>query len=95
MKKTKNINKSFGERHLDKFSIGDLVKWKTWELTPRSPDMSKKAHIGVILDLFTETRGDRDVAMVKILNIDSQLTSDVMAICLNIVSKASFNDQTM
>ena len=57
--------------------------------------MSKKEHVVVILDLFTEIRGDRDVAMVKILNIDSQLTSDVMAICLNIVSKASLNEQAM
>jgi hypothetical protein len=95
MKKTKNINKSFGERYLDKFSIGDLVKWKTWELTPRSPDMFKKQHIGVVLDLFTETRGDRDVAIAKILNIDSQLTSDVMTMCLNIVSKASLNEHAM
>ena len=95
MNKTKNINKSFGERYLNKFSIGDLVKWKSWELTPRSPDMLKKEHVGVVLDLFTEIRGDRDVAMAKILNIDSQSTSDVMAMCLNIVSKASLNEQTM
>tara|TARA_R100000008_G_C3548837_1_gene149157 strand:+ start:103 stop:390 length:288 start_codon:yes stop_codon:yes gene_type:complete len=95
MNKTKNINKSFGERYLNKFSVGDLVKWKTWELTPKSPDMFKQQHIGVILDLFVENRGDRDVAMVRVLNIDSQMTSDVMAMCLNVVSKAISNEHTV
>ena len=66
MKKTKKES-AFGERQTNKFSVGDLVKWKTWELTPRSPDMYKKDHVGVILDLYTEDRGGRKVAVAKVL----------------------------
>jgi hypothetical protein len=95
MMKTKKTNKSFGERYLNKFSIGDLVKWKTWELVPTSPDMYKKDHVGVILRLYTEERGGRDVAMAEVMNINSQFTSDLMVLSLNIVSKVSTNEQTL
>ncbi len=94
MKKTKKES-AFGERHTSKFSVGDLVKWKTWELTPKSPEMNKKDHVGVILDLYTEDRGGRKVAVAKVLNVNSQTTDDVISICLTLVSAAQANEQSM
>ena len=94
MKKTKKES-AFGERQTNKFSVGDLVKWKTWELTPRSPDMYKKDHVGVILDLYTEDRGGSKVAVAKVLNVNSQTTDDIISICLRLVSAAQTNEQNM
>ena len=93
MKKIREINNSFGERFANKFSIGDLVTWKTWELIVAHPDQIKKNHIGVVLDLYTEERGTRDVAMARVLNCKSQLTSDILAMNLHMISKAHSNEQ--
>lgn len=82
------INNVFGYSQYVKLKIGDLVSWS--ELTDYNglaiPDKIKK--IGVISSLYLAYRGDRQVALAKVLQLSEHgREKEILAISLEIVTK--------
>jgi len=86
----------FGKEKMDSLDIGDMVKWRIL-----AADLDKEAfRMGIITNLFLETRGNREVAVAEIL---TTLTNDeehvinnsmekVLVVNLDLVSKAGGNN---
>ncbi len=83
-----SINNIFGYSQYVKLKIGDLVSWS--ELTDYNglavPEKIKK--IGVISSLYLSYRGDRQVALAKVLQLsDGGKEKEILVISLEIVNK--------
>lgn len=85
----------FGGRQLKKLSIGDLVAWIEWNFdseTDLVTGADKNKRFGVISDLYIEKRADRDVAMAKVIPMNTKTEKHVhekqiFASSLKLVSK--------
>lgn len=78
----------FGENTLKKIKIGDIVSWS--ELTDIgagivSPEMRKK--FGFVSKLEIVNRGNRKVALVKVIPMGSIYEKEVLAVCISLVSR--------
>jgi hypothetical protein len=71
----------FGYRHAKKLNIGDLVYWVEWIRDPdaaRGPDGAgplfsrQTKRFGVISDLYVDVREVRQVAMAKVVPMNSK-----------------------
>ena len=83
-----SINNIFGYSEYVKLKIGDLVSWS--EVTDYNglaiPEKIKK--IGVISSLYLAYRGDRQVALAKVLQLsDGGNEKEILVISLEIVNK--------
>ncbi len=83
-----SINNIFGYSQYIKLKIGDLVSWS--ELGDYNglavPEKIKK--IGVISSLYLSYRGDRQVALAKVLQLtDDGREKEILVISLEIVNK--------
>ena len=58
---------------IDKFKIGDLVYWFTWQEHEGS-DIETIIHRGVLVDILHQKFGEREVSMAKVLPYGSQET---------------------
>jgi len=82
---TKDI---FGYTQYKKLNIGDLVSWSELGEYNKivSPEKIKK--FGIISQLLIVHRGDRKVAVAKVIPLnDSQREKEVLVISLEIVNK--------
>ena len=84
---TKDI---FGYTQYKKLKIGDLVSWSELGEYNKivSPDKIKK--FGIISQLLIVHRGDRKVAVAKVIPLnDSQREKEILVISLEIVNKTN------
>ena len=100
-KKTDTV---FGNRHLKRLNIGDLVSWTEWAFDPvpiwMEPDVDPLASrqikcIGVISDLYIEDRDIRKVAMAKVVPMNNKnektlREKSILVTSLKIVSSGGF-----
>ena len=94
----------FGNSKLNKVKIGDLVRWHT--LTKIEPPIipgrartrnlkpvpSYKENIGIVTNVLVEYRGGRDVAIAKVIPINSEdslgLEIEVFLACIKVISSS-------
>ena len=92
----------FGNSKLKKVKTGDLVRWHTLvkieppilpggarsRSTPPTP--SYKENVGIVTSVLVEHRGGRDVALAKVIPLDSSNSSvveiEVFLACLKVIS---------
>ena len=63
----------FGSTYENKFKIGDLVYWFTWQ-EHEGYDIETIIHRGVLVDILHQKFGEREVSMAKVLPYGSQET---------------------
>ena len=74
----KTNGKAFGENYAEKFKIGDLVWWVTWE-EDEGYQIHSVVHKGALIDIVVE-RGEyshREVCFVVVLPYGSQNTKKI------------------
>ena len=100
----KPTDKIFGDSKLKKVKIGDLVRWHT--LVKIEPPIipgrargrglkiepSYKENIGIVTNVLVEHRGGRDVAIAKVIPLNSQdppgLEIEVFLACIKVISSS-------
>lgn len=83
----------FGESTLKKIKIGDIISWSELSSTETiivSPEMRKR--FGFVSKLEVVYRGDRKVAIVKVIPMGSMHEKEVLAVCVSLVSRQQFHD---
>ena len=83
----------FGESTLKKIKIGDIISWSELSNTETiivSPEMRKR--FGFVSKLEVVYRGDRKVAIVKVIPMGSMHEKEVLAVCVSLVSRQQFHD---
>ena len=65
--------KAFGESYGNRFKIGDLIYWITWE-EKQNYNIETIIHRGVLIDIVHQKHGEREVAMAKVLPYGCQQT---------------------
>jgi len=58
-------NTGFGASNLEKLAPGDIVTWKTWEISLESEVFETRE--GLLVDIFEEKRHENLVFMAKIM----------------------------
>jgi len=74
----KTSGKAFGENYADKFNIGDLVWWVTWE-EDEGYQIHSVVHEGALIDITIE-RGEyshREICFGVVLPYGSQNTTKI------------------
>ena len=67
--------KPLGFSHKKNLDNGDLVSWKNWKIEDKK--LETVVNYGTILDIFVETRGQREVYVANILCSKSGQTIQV------------------
>lgn len=83
----------FGGSTLKKIKIGDIISWSELSNTETiivSPEMRKR--FGFVSKLEVVYRGDRKVAIVKVIPMGSMYEKEVLAVCVSLVSRQQFHD---
>tara|TARA_R100000008_G_scaffold15633_1_gene7623 strand:+ start:210 stop:497 length:288 start_codon:yes stop_codon:yes gene_type:complete len=84
MKKTSEQN-VLGGLLLERYDVGDLVSWSVQV----NEHGNKIKELGVISDLYVAERGDRDVAIAKVLPLENSLIEkELLIMSVELVSKA-------
>ena len=83
----------FGQQSLNKLKIGDIVSWS--ELSDVSSNivfrqMSKR--FGFVSRFEIAFRGNRKVAIVKVIPMGSTIEKDVLAVCLSLVTQQNIQE---
>jgi hypothetical protein len=94
----------FGNSKLNKVKTGDLVRWHTLVKVEPSilpgrartrtqrAEPSYKENIGIVTTVLVEHRGGRDVAIAKVIPLDSSVPAgaeiEVFLACLKVISKS-------
>jgi len=94
--KTPLNEEPFGIRSMERFDVGDLVRWT--ELNTKGTD--KVPRLGIIYELFFEKRGNRNVALAIVHEVTNSKQNisvlgrkvEVLAVCLDLVSKITVNN---
>lgn len=63
--------KAFGETYSNRFKIGDLVYWITWE-ERESYQIDTIVHRGVLIEVINQVHGNREVVMGRVLPYGSK-----------------------
>ena len=88
MKKTTKQN-ILGGILLDRYGIGDLVSWSI----KVNEHGEKVKELGVISELYVAQRGDRNVALAKVLSLENTLIEkEILIMSIELVSKAKRNE---
>ena len=61
----KSNTKPLGFSHKKNLKNGDLVNWKVWKVIDKK--LETIINYGTILDIFVETRGQREVYVASVL----------------------------
>ena len=71
----KTSKKAFGENYADKFNIGDLVWWVTWE-EKEDFSIDSVIHRGALIDIVVEPGcvSGKEVCMARVLPYGAQKT---------------------
>ena len=101
MQPTENI---FGNSKLKKVKIGDLVRWHTLVKVEPSilpgrartrslkSEPSYKENIGIVTSVLVEHRGGRDIAIAKVIPLNSQDSLgheiEVFLACIKVISSS-------
>jgi len=97
IKKTLLSEEPFGIRAMERFNVGDLVRWT--ELKAESRD--ERDEVGVIFDLYLKKRGTREVALAKIhvvKNNKNRLSllgeeKEILVVNLELLSKGGLENE--
>jgi hypothetical protein len=78
----------FGLAQLKKLNIGDIVSWSELESYNNIKLPIKNKVFGVVSSLFIAERGDRKVALAKVVPLNnSSVEKEILVISLEIVTK--------
>ena len=79
----KTSGKAFGENYADKFNIGDLVWWVTWE-EKEDFSIDSVVHRGALIELIIEKGSitGKEVCIAKVLPFGSQKTLKINVMLL-------------
>lgn len=78
----------FGYSQFKKINIGDIVSWSELQSYNNLTLPTKERKFGIVSSLFIATRGDRKVALAKVVPLyDSSVEKEILAISLEIVTK--------
>jgi hypothetical protein len=84
---------AFGEKTLNKIKVGDIVSWS--ELsdvnTPIIFPLMKK-RFGIASKLEIVFRGDRRVAIIKVIPMGLTTEKEVLAVCISLVSREHIHE---
>lgn len=78
----------FGYSQFKKINIGDIVSWSELQSYNNLTLPTKEKKFGIVSGLFIAHRGDRKVAIAKVLPLtESNIEKEILAISLEIVTK--------
>lgn len=78
----------FGYAQFKKINIGDIVSWSELQSYNNLTLPTKEKKFGIVSSLFVAHRGDRKVAIAKVMPLsDSNQEKEILAISLEIVTK--------
>ena len=79
----KTSKKAFGENYAEKFNIGDLVWWITWE-EKEDFSIDSVVHRGALIEITTEPGSitGKEICMAKVLPFGSQKTLKINVMLL-------------
>ena len=80
-------NKVFGDSQVDKFDIGEIVKWPGWLIENEKVTRDYKS--GVLLSIYTGKLDKRDIKIAEILPFGA---SKPVKISLILVKKSDLKD---
>jgi len=76
--------KSFGEATAEKFDVGDIVEWSSWN----EISTSWNYNYGIITEIKNEVRTNRMVSISKVLPLNGEKTeTEHFSVSLRLVSK--------
>ncbi len=79
----------FGLSQYKKLNIGDIVSWSELQQHGKITIPIKTKKFGIISNLFIADRGDRKVALAKVVPLnESNNEKEILAISLEIVTKS-------
>tara|TARA_Y100000310_G_C20316259_1_gene638577 strand:- start:350 stop:625 length:276 start_codon:yes stop_codon:yes gene_type:complete len=91
LKKVKSDkNMPFGIRIGAKFKPGEMVEWSGWFLGSNG-ETKHEVYTGVLIEVFSETMGGREVMYAKILPVNNNILLDVNVMCLRKVNDKETN----
>ena len=77
----------FGNSKLKKIKTGDLVRWHS---LAKEGAPNYQENVGIVTSVLVEHRGGRDVALAKVIPLDSSNSSvveiEVFLACLKVIS---------
>jgi|TARA_R110001583_G_scaffold194775_1_gene366946 hypothetical protein len=77
-------NKSFGEASAEKFNIGDIVEWSSWN----EGSECWNYNYGIVTEIKNEVRTNRMVSISKVLPLSGERTEiEHFSVSLRLVSK--------
>lgn len=78
----------FGYSKYIKLNIGDIVSWSELQTYNKIILPTKEKKFGVISSLFIDNRGDRKVALAKVVPLnETSMEKEILVISLEIVNK--------
>lgn len=78
----------FGYSQFKKINIGDIVCWSELQSYNALTLPIKEKKFGIVSSLFIATRGDRKVALAKVVPLhESSIEKEILVISLEIVTK--------
>jgi len=80
-------NEVLGASQVDKFALGELVKWPRWRV--ESDCVQRDFHYGVILEIYTGILDKRPIKIAKILPLGKDIP---VKISLLMVKKSDLKD---
>ena len=80
--------KSFGEAAAEKFNIGDIVEWSSWNEISNSWNYN----YGIVTEIKNEIRTNRMVSISKVLPLNGEkMEMEHFSVSLRLVSKGVAN----
>lgn len=78
----------FGYAQFKKINIGDIVSWSELSSYNNFKIPVKERKFGIVSSLFIASRGDRKVALAKVVPLnESSVEKEILVISLEIVTK--------
>ena len=80
-------NKVLGDSQVEKFEVGEIIRWPGWEHT--AENVTRNYKYGVLLSIYTGVLDKREIKIAKILPFGS---SKPINISLILVKKSDLKD---
>ena len=79
-----NEKQSFGELHSDKFKVGDIVEWTTWD----SEEEMWESNYGVLLSVENKIMSNRIISISRVMPMNApQIEMEFLTMSLKPISQ--------
>tara|TARA_R100000008_G_C3584059_1_gene170762 strand:+ start:1914 stop:2177 length:264 start_codon:yes stop_codon:yes gene_type:complete len=79
-----NEKQSFGELHSDKFKVGDIVEWTTWD----SEEEMWESNYGVLLSVENKIMSNRIISISRVMPMNApQIEMEFFTMSLKPISQ--------